>query len=268
MAGATFTIDVEELEHPDAGDRVEAVTDRILGFLAEHEIRGTAFVVGSLARDRPGLVRRIADAGHEIGLHGDDHRLLERREPSELTAGVREARDRLADLSGREVRGYRAPIFSLTPRSAWAADALAEVGFTYSASIVPAAQTRGSSGYPGAPSDPFRWASGLVELPSCVYARMPVGGAYLRLAPRLVFDRMVRSLDGVAPWLYVHPYDFDDDERYARIPGMGALENRLLFARRRLMFERVARALRGGTGPPLGDRVDELVGAQLGVFSG
>lgn len=268
MAGVTFTIDVEELEHPEAGDRVEAVTDRILGFLADGAIRGTAFVVGTLARARPGLVRRITEAGHEIGLHGDDHRLLVHRDPAEFTAGVRDARAHLADLCGQEVRGYRAPIFSLTPDSAWASEALADVGFTYSASIVPAAQARGSSGYPGAPSHPFRWSSGVMELPSGVFARVPVGGAYVRLVPRLLFDRMLRSLDGAAPWLYVHPYDFDDEEPYARIPGMGTLENRLLFARRRLMFERIARALRGGAGPPLGERVDELARAQLAVFRG
>ncbi len=264
---ATFTIDVEEFDHPGAGDRVEAVTDRILAFLDERGIRATAFVVGTLAADRPALVRRIAAGGHEVGLHGDDHRLLGRREPAELTAGVRDARARLADLAGRPVEGFRAPIFSLTPATAWVADALGELGFTYSASVVPAAQARGDSGFPGAPDEPFRWPNGLVELPSGVYARVPVGGAYARLMPGVVFDRMVRSLHGDAPWLYVHPYDFDDDEPYTRLPGTGRVENRLLFARRRLMFDRIARALRDGAGPPLGERVAALDRAALPTFS-
>jgi peptidoglycan/xylan/chitin deacetylase (PgdA/CDA1 family) len=182
------TIDVEE--YAGAESRIEAAMDTVLVRFADRGTRLTAFVVGDLAREHPDLVRRISAEGHEIGLHGPDHRLLSRWEPSEFVARCKDARAHLADLTGSEVTGFRAPVFSLTPSVPWAQAALAESGFAYSSSVVPARQSRGESGFPGAPREPFRWRSGLVELPAGVYGRTPVGGAYLRLMPRFAVRRM------------------------------------------------------------------------------
>jgi hypothetical protein len=157
------------------------------------------------------------------------------------------------------VRGFRAPIFSLTPAVPWAPGALVEAGFTYSSSVVPARQSRGESGFPGAPREPFQWRSGLVELPAGVYARTPVGGAYVRLLPRFLVRRMRRGLPHRVPWVYVHPYDFDAAEPRRHLPGTGRFESRLLFARRRHMAERVEELLGGDPAPPLGEQVPGLL---------
>jgi len=258
------TIDVEE--YGGAESRIDAVMDTVLALLADGGIRCTAFVVGDLAREHPDLVRRVSAAGHEIGLHGPDHRLLSSWEPKEFVARCTDARSHLGDLTGTAVTGFRAPVFSLTPSVPWAPAALLESGFAYSSSVVPARQPRPESGYPGAPREPFRWRCGLLELPAGVYGRWPVGGAYLRLLPRAAVRRMQRGLPRGAPWIYVHPYDFDADEPHRHLPGTGRLESRLLFARRRLMSRRLDDLLLGEAAPPLGEQVPALVTGSLPTF--
>jgi peptidoglycan/xylan/chitin deacetylase (PgdA/CDA1 family) len=259
------TIDVEE--YSGAASRIDTVMNGILERFAERDVRITAFVIGDLAREHAGLVQRISAAGHEIGLHGPDHRLLSKWAPTEFVARCTDARAYLEDLTGSGVVGFRAPIFSLTPAVPWVPAALVESGFTYSSSVVPCRQSRGKSGFPGAPREPFRWRSGLVELPAGTYLRMPVGGAYLRLLPRVLVQRMHRGLPHRSPWVYVHPYDFDADEARRHLPGTGRIESRLLFARRHLMGERLERFLGGAAAPPLGEQVPGLLAeGQLPTF--
>lgn len=258
------TIDVEE--YGGAESRIETAMDAVLVRVADRGIRLTAFVVGDLAREHPALVRRISAEGHEIGLHGPDHRLLSQWEPNEFIARCKDARAHLADITGSEVSGFRAPIFSLTPSVPWVPAALVESGFAYSSSVVPGRRSRGESGFPGAPREPFCWRSGLVELPAGVYGRAPVGGAYLRLLPRFLVRRMGRGLPHRAAWIYFHPYDFDADEPRRHLPGTGRVESRLLFARRRLMGERLDDLLLGEAAPPLGEQIPGLAAERLPTF--
>jgi polysaccharide deacetylase family protein (PEP-CTERM system associated) len=264
-SGITVTIDVEEFEHDESRAHTEDALDRVLDFLDERDVRATAFVVGTFAARRPELVRRIARGGHEIGLHGHRHQMLDSFDPTVFEAETRDARLHLADVAGAEVDGYRAPSFSLTPSTLWAPRALLDAGFRYSSSVVPTRHPRAHVGFPGAPRGPFVWSCGLVELPCPLFAGIPVGGAYLRLAPARLCSRMVRSSARRTPWIYVHPRDFDVDEPFAKMPDHSRLESYVLFARRGVMFSRLDRALRLGSAPPLRERLDELLAERLPV---
>ena len=48
-------------------------TPLVLDVLAEHKARATFFLQGNHVEAHPAVVRRIAEAGHEIGNHGYDH---------------------------------------------------------------------------------------------------------------------------------------------------------------------------------------------------
>ena len=85
-----FTIDVEEYFHPTAlapyfppdrwnslERRSPGVMDRLLEFLAKRNTQGTFFVLGWLAEKEPGMVRAIADAGHEVASHGHEHAIVD-----------------------------------------------------------------------------------------------------------------------------------------------------------------------------------------------
>ncbi|MGV8978126.1 MAG: polysaccharide deacetylase family protein [Cellulomonas sp.] len=85
------------------------VTPRLLAALAEAGVTCTFFVLVVQARRRPDLVRALSAAGHEVALHGDDHRRLTELGHRAAHRCLVTARDELQSLSGTPVRYYRPP---------------------------------------------------------------------------------------------------------------------------------------------------------------
>ena len=88
------------------------VTDRLLAVLADSGATATFFVLVTRARPHRGLLRQLLDAGHEIGLHGPDHRRLTTLPPETLASLpglLRDAKAELEDLAGVPVRWFRPP---------------------------------------------------------------------------------------------------------------------------------------------------------------
>lgn len=262
MGAITFTLDVEDYARPHGAPRAPKITREILGFLAERGVRGTFFVVGELAETHPDLVRDIAAEGHEIGLHAYRHDPLPAFEPAGFRADTSRGKALLEDLSGTAVVGFRAPQFSLVAESIWATDVLADAGFRYSSSVLPARSPL--YGFPGQPRVPYRWPSGIVELPCPVVSYGPfpnpyLGGIYFRVLPWWAIRHGLRQAQpDEALWTYCHPYDFDPDEPFSRRPGLGLAKSRLLWMNRSRMYERTAQLLTRGAAPPLGKRVSML----------
>ncbi len=200
-------------------DRMEASTERILELLARAgNVPATFFIVGEIAESHPKLVRRIAEAGHEIGSHSHDHRRIHRFQPDAFRDDLRRSLDALQQTAGVPVVGFRAPTFSLMAETSWATDVFLDLGLRYDTSIFPVRHDR--YGVPDAPSGPF-WLKGeqgkILELPPLTLRRfgqnLPVaGGGYFRLFPlgfmkRGVGDRTERERD--LSMLYFHPWEFD-----------------------------------------------------------
>jgi len=256
----TVTFDLEDNRSSPAQEpRYVAMSHRFLDFLKERGIRATVFVVGELARADPDLVRRAAADGHEIGLHGLRHVPLSSVGPGRLQGELEEGRRLLEDASGAAVRGFRAPIFSLTPSSAWAIEEIAAAGFGYSSSVLPARNPL--HGWPGAPRRPYRWHNGLLELPCPVAGagklQVPfLGGIYLRYFPLVLSRRFLRRVERDSTlWTYVHPYDIDTDEPFSVMPHAGWLVSRVVHTRRGVTLGRLDAVLEacGGPGRPLGE---------------
>ncbi|HEX8555990.1 MAG TPA: polysaccharide deacetylase family protein, partial [Sphingomonas sp.] len=93
--------------------RVEANTDAVLALFAESGAKATFFTLGWVAERHPALIRRIADAGHEVASHGWDHQRVHTMTPATFRADLARARRVLEDASGQRVTGYRAPSFSI-----------------------------------------------------------------------------------------------------------------------------------------------------------
>jgi peptidoglycan-N-acetylglucosamine deacetylase len=89
-------------------------TPRFLEMLATLGVRATFFMLGSQVERAPGLAREVAAAGHEIGLHGYDHRCLLARTPAATFADLRRGHDILADTLGEAPRWWRPPYGVLT----------------------------------------------------------------------------------------------------------------------------------------------------------
>jgi len=229
-----FTVDVEDYFHVTAFEgsvprtnwaslpaRVVASTRRLLELLERHDVRGTFFVLGWVARQFPALVREIHAAGHEIGSHGFWHRLIYTQTPVEFRSDLRQSKLVLEDVIGQPVTAFRAPSFSITRRSLWALDVLVEEGFISDSSVFPTRHDR--YGIPGARPEihTLKTSSGnLVEFPPSVArwggCSLPAGGGgYFRLYPY----RLTRNLLGHInrrerrPFMfYVHPWEVDPQQ--------------------------------------------------------
>lgn len=266
----SVTFDLEDHRRDASQEpRFVAMTHRFLDFLDRHAIRATFFVVGELARSHPQLVREAAARGHEIGHHGLRHVTLGNVGPERFGDELREGRELLEDVAQAPVLGFRAPLFSLTPATEWALEDIAACGFTYTSSVLPAANP--IHGWPGAPRTPFRWPNGLIELPCPVAgagrAMLPfLGGAYLRYLPISLSTRLLGRLGPEAvAWSYVHPYDLDPDEPFFVLPWAGWLTSRILHMRRGATLPRLERLVVacGGAAPPLGERVAGIADTAL-----
>ncbi len=229
-----MSIDVEDYFHVSVFDglvprarwdsmesRVKANTHRLLAIFDEYRVRSTFFVLGWVARRHPDLVHAIAAAGHEVASHGYAHRLIYDQTPAAFREDVRRAKGILEQASGRPVAGYRAPSYSITPRSLWALDILAEEGYTYDSSIFPIRHDR--YGIPVSGRKPYlinRGARSLIEVPGSTTRvgplNLPVaGGGYFRLLPywwtRWGISR-VNEQENRPAIFYLHPWEIDPDQ--------------------------------------------------------
>jgi polysaccharide deacetylase family protein (PEP-CTERM system associated) len=223
-----LTVDVEDYfqvsalsPHIDRRDwdriprRVERNVDDILSLFADAQARATFFTLGWIAERHPALVKRIVSEGHELASHGYGHLRIHEQTQAEFTQDIRRAKALLEDLAGAEVKGYRAPSFSIGKHTLWAFDRLAQAGYRYSSSVYPVRHDH--YGIPDAPRFPYRPRADLLEIPvttAVVLDRnLPAGGGgYFRLLPYAVSRALIRRVNGVdgrPAVFYFHPWEID-----------------------------------------------------------
>ena len=206
--------------------RVERNVEAILGMLAAQRTHATFFTLGWLAERYPSLVRSIVAAGHELASHGYGHQRASDLTPEAFRHDVVHAKQILEDLCGVEVRGYRAPSFSIGTGNLWAFDVLAQAGYRYSSSVYPIRHDH--YGMPDSPRFAHPVAGGLIEIPvstvRLLNRNLPSsGGGYFRLYPYALSRWMLRQVnrvDGEPAIFYLHPWELDVDQ--PRIPGISA----------------------------------------------
>lgn len=202
--------------------RVVTSTQRILDLFDKHKTKGTFFFVGWVAHRFPELVRDVSARGHELGCHSFWHRTVYSLTPEEFREDTRAAVKAIEDAAGVEIRGYRAPSWSITKDCLWALDILAEEGFTYDSSIFPIHHDL--YGFAGAGRFPYtvHCSNGLDirEYPPATVRilgqNLPgAGGGYLRILPMAYthwlfrkFERKYRERVVV----YIHPWELDPNQ--------------------------------------------------------
>jgi len=203
-------------------DGVEFIAD----LLERYDCRGTFFILGEIAEQRPELVADLAARGHEIASHGYSKSHPDLRELSR--AAVRQevvsAKEILEGIVDTELDGYRAPAFAMDE------DVLSVVrnaGFAYDSSLVPSRRIPGFYGNPDAPKQPFEateWygVDGITEFPVSVapVVGLPVSCAWMRLLGRRYalwgLSKAMKSYPAVTT--YIHPWEFVDVPQFDEIP--------------------------------------------------
>lgn len=242
--------------------RVEANTDRILRLFETAGVKATFFTLGWVAERSPNLVKRIADAGHEVASHGYSHQLIYNQTPDVFQEETIRSKAILEDILGEPVTGYRAASYSITNQSRWALDILAEQGFTWDSSIFPVHHDR--YGMPGTPRWPHRLMTDkgyeLAEFPLSTlklpgYTLPIAGGGYFRLFPYWFSKFGLGSINrqGKPFVFYLHPWEVDPGQprldvkwfsRFRHYNNLDVCEQRLAKLLRHFNFTTISEVLR------------------------
>jgi polysaccharide deacetylase family protein (PEP-CTERM system associated) len=198
--------------------RVERNTNKILNIFDEHKIQATFFILGWVAEKHPNIVKEIQKRGHEIACHGYSHQLIYNQSRKVFEEEAKRAKSLLEDITGVQVSGYRAASYSITNKSLWALDVLAEAGFKYDSSIFPIVHDR--YGIPNSPKEPYKiiTKSGneILEFPLSTFKiiglTLPVsGGGYFRLYPYNFTRYALQNINKMNKLFvfYLHPWEID-----------------------------------------------------------
>ena len=203
-------------------------TRRLLDLFATRDAKATFFCLGWIAERMPNVIEEIHGAGHELGSHGYDHRVL----PALGRDGFREDLERTAvileQISGARPAAFRACTWSVGRATPWAIDELVRAGITLDSSIQPVRHP--DYGVPSAPTTPYRISAAggeLLEFPPLTWdilgRHVPVGGGgYLRLFPLWLMQKGLRQKEaqGVPGCIYLHPWEIDAEQPRQRLGGL------------------------------------------------
>ncbi len=200
--------------------RVEKNTNRILDLFNQNNAKATFFTLGWVAERYPGLIKRIVDEGHELASHGYEHIRVTEQTSSEFREDIAKTKKILEDLSGQEVKGYRAASYSIVSKNLWALDVLQEEGYKYSSSIYPVKHDL--YGIPDAPrfiyqpieNDDFK------EIPITTLKffkkNLPCGGGgFFRLYPYFFSKWAFKKIninEKQSGIFYFHPWEIDPEQ--------------------------------------------------------
>ena len=112
-----------------------------------HELLGnqkaTFFCIGWVARKYPNVIKRIAAAGHEIATHSDLHQLAYEQSHRVFNEDLSRSIQHLEALTGKKVKAYRAPGFSIMEENKWVFESLINHGIEIDCSVFPAKRAHG-----------------------------------------------------------------------------------------------------------------------------
>lgn len=218
-----LTIDLEEWFHslePDPNKwnsldrRVEYSTHVLLDLLTKYNSTATFFVLGDVAENNPNLVKEIEASGHEVGTHNYYHKFVYNQNEKEFRDELKKSISLLESITRKKIISFRAPYFSITDKSLWALQILAEEGIKYDSSVFPVYNHR--YGIPNAKSSPHEIIKDLWEFPISVHRLGKInfpfsGGVYFRFLNTHLFNKILSVYSNKKDdfVFYLHPWELD-----------------------------------------------------------
>jgi len=237
-----MTIDLEEWFHANYHEdlfdtnkaykvRVLDNTYKMLKHFDENNTKATFFVLGYIAEKHKMLIKDIHEAGHEIASHGTSHSLVYKQTKEEFRNDVYKSRVILENIVQKNIKGYRAPSWSITNRSMWGLEILHELGFIYDSSIFPMKTfLYGIEGAPRFINRPMinDKECSLYEIPPSTFKILKKtmgfsGGFFMRALPfpiiRILTDKVNKQEQNPVIF-YLHPREIDKNQPRLRLKPM------------------------------------------------
>ena len=186
----------------DLDDLTLNPTKRFIDLCIEFKQHCTFFVVGAYARKHSKFIYEISNLGFEIASHSMWHEDMALKSEQEFIRDARESKAILEDIVSKEVKGFRAPSFSIKPEQMiW----LAQLGYKYDASTSASARIYGGSNTGETP--------GIENFVQFVFHGHKLigreltlfGGGYLRLLPKQIISPLSKA--STYNGIYLHPHD-------------------------------------------------------------
>jgi len=203
--------------------RINIGMDLIYEILDNSQKSASFFVVGWIAEKYPNIIREISNRGFEIGSHTHLHQLAYEQDRQTFYNDVEKSIKTLEDCTGKKIKSFRAPGFSITKNNLWAFEALYELGITVDCSVFPAGRAHGGlPTYNSAIPSLIKYNGvNLKEFPintNKVFGKPFIfsGGGYFRLFPYQTIKKWTLQSDYIMT--YFHPRDFDNQQPI--VPGL------------------------------------------------
>ncbi|TPV35980.1 DUF3473 domain-containing protein [Paucihalobacter ruber] len=197
--------------------RIHQNMERVFNILDATNTKASFFVLGWIAEKYPEVVREICDRGYEIGSHTTSHQLVYEQSKQAFQADVERSIKSLEDISGKKVKMFRAPGFSIKEKNKWAFEILFELGIEIDSSVFPAERAHGGLPSYGSAKPSILQYNGtqLKEFPINTFPILfkPMifsGGGYFRFFPYKCIKEWTQKSDYVMS--YFHPRDFDPEQ--------------------------------------------------------
>lgn len=203
--------------------RIHKNMDRIFRILEDTDTKATFFIIGWIAKKYPEIVKKIADK-YEIGSHTMNHQLVWQQSPEEFRQDVDSSVKLLQDITGKPVKYFRAPGFSIRESENWAFKILHDLGIEIDCSVFPSHHAHG--GFPSyGKAEPA-----IIEVNGKRIKEFPIssreingrqfiyqGGGYFRLFPYPLIKNWAQK-DKDYLLSYIHPRDLDAGQ--PMVPGL------------------------------------------------
>lgn len=203
--------------------RIHQNMETIYDIVDRSNVSATFFVVGWIAEKYPEVVKEISNRGFEVGSHTHMHQLVYEQDRKSFFNDVEKSIKILEDSTGKKVKSFRAPGFSITDANKWAFEVLFELGIEIDCSVFPAGRAHGGLPQYGYSQPSILKYNGLKikEFPinTFNFLGQPIvfsGGGYFRFYPYQLIKSWLKKSEYVMT--YFHPRDFDYGQPI--VPGL------------------------------------------------
>lgn len=193
--------------------RLEKGTNLLLELFQKYKAKATFFTLGKVLEEHVGLIKTIASEGHEIACHTYSHPFLYKINQKQFEDELLKCQN-LSSQLGINLKGFRAPYFSVDHRSLYVLESLKKFNYQYDSSIYPGNNLR--TGISNANPDITQIDDKLIEVPITNFKfykyDIGTGGAYFRILPYAYFKKKLKAIEKLRPInFYIHPWELDTE---------------------------------------------------------